>query len=56
MTVDTFKVIISGEGLYALWPADSDPPEGWRATGVDGVHQEHLTHIAEVWGVHGTIV
>ncbi|WP_214111122.1 MbtH family NRPS accessory protein [Acrocarpospora catenulata] len=53
----TFMVIISAEGQYALWPADSGPPpEGWRATGVDGVHQQHLDHIAQVWGVHGTIV
>ena len=54
--VPAFRVIISGDGQYGLWPADSDPPEGWRTTGVDGVQQEHLNRIAEVWGVHGIIV
>ncbi len=37
-------------GNYSLCPADRDIPEGWVATGVDGVFQEHLDRVAAALG------
>jgi MbtH protein len=45
----TYQVVINHEEQYSIWPADRDPPNGWRAVGVTGLKDDCLTHIGEVW-------
>jgi MbtH protein len=44
-----FCVVINGEEQYSVWPVGRDIPAGWRAEGFEGVKQECLAHIDEVW-------
>jgi MbtH protein len=43
------QVVVNDEDQYSLWPADQQPPGGWRAEGFTGSRQECLDHIDEVW-------
>jgi len=43
------QVVVNDEDQYSLWPADEQPPGGWRAQGFTGSRQECLDHIDEVW-------
>jgi MbtH protein len=45
----TFAVVVNHEEQYSIWPADREPPAGWRATGFTGAKAECLAHIDEVW-------
>jgi MbtH protein len=45
----TYDVVINPEEQYSIWPADREPPIGWRAVGVTGSKDECLTHIEQTW-------
>jgi len=42
-------VVVNDEEQYSLWPADREPPAGWRRAGYTGTEDECLAHIEEVW-------
>ncbi len=44
-----FEVVVNHEEQYSIWPADRDPPAGWRKAGKSGVKAECLAYINEVW-------
>ncbi|MGW0801593.1 MbtH family protein [Nonomuraea sp. NPDC002799] len=43
------QVVVNDEDQYSLWPADRQPPAGWRPEGFTGEQEECLRHIDEVW-------
>ncbi|MGB3299771.1 MAG: MbtH family NRPS accessory protein [Phormidesmis sp.] len=45
----TYRVVISDEGRYSIWPDYKEIPWGWRADGKIGSKQTCLDYIAEVW-------
>jgi len=45
----SYQVVINHEEQYSIWPADRDPPPGWRGVGVNGPRADCLKHIGEVW-------
>ena len=44
-----YRVVVNHEEQYSVWPADVDPPAGWRAQDTTGTRQQCLDHIAVVW-------
>lgn len=48
-TETVYKVVVNHEEQYSLWPADREPPLGWRDAGKAGTREECLAHIEEVW-------
>lgn len=44
-----FQVVTNHEEQYSLWPADREPPAGWRSVGKAGTKKECLAYIEEVW-------
>lgn len=44
-----YRVVISDEGRYSIWPEYKEIPWGWRAEGKLGSKQDCLDYIAEVW-------
>lgn len=44
-----YRVVISDEGQYSIWPAHKDNAYGWRSTDKQGSEQECLAYIALVW-------
>jgi MbtH protein len=44
-----YKVVVNHEEQYSIWPADRDNPLGWRDAGKNGLKQECLDYIGEVW-------
>ncbi len=44
-----YEVVINHEEQYSIWPADRDPPLGWRLVGKRGTKAKCLDHIEEVW-------
>jgi MbtH protein len=46
---EQFAVVVNDEEQYSVWPADQQPPAGWRRTGFAGGKDECLTHIDAVW-------
>jgi MbtH protein len=44
-----YQVVVNDEEQYSIWPADRDPPAGWRADGTRGPKAICLKHIEEVW-------
>ncbi len=44
-----YRVVISDEGRYSIWPDYKEIPWGWRAVEKSGPKQECLDYIAEVW-------
>jgi MbtH protein len=44
-----YNVVINHEEQYSIWPADREPPLGWRAVGKSGLKAECLAYIEEVW-------
>lgn len=51
MKVDTslYAVVINHEEQYSLWPADREPPRGWRAEGEKCTEKACIAYIEEVW-------
>ncbi|MEV6931504.1 MbtH family NRPS accessory protein [Dactylosporangium sp. NPDC051485] len=48
-TSELFAVVVNDEEQHSLWPADADPPAGWRPSGFTGTKDECVAHIDEVW-------
>lgn len=48
-TSGTLKVVVNHEEQYSIWPADRQPPGGWREVGKVGTKEECLAYIKEVW-------
>jgi MbtH protein len=44
-----YQVVVNHEEQYSIWPADREPPAGWRAVGPQGPKAECLAYISEVW-------
>jgi MbtH protein len=44
-----YRVVINHEEQYSIWPADREPPLGWKDVGKSGTKQECLEYIKEVW-------
>jgi MbtH protein len=44
-----YTVVVNHEEQYSIWPADREPPLGWRAVGKSGSKQECLDYIEAVW-------
>jgi MbtH protein len=44
-----FTVVVNDEEQYSIWPADRDPPLGWRPAGKAGPREDCLAYIREVW-------
>ena len=44
-----YKVVINNEEQYSIWPSERDNPIGWKDAGKDGLKQECLDYIKEVW-------
>lgn len=44
-----YRVVISFEEQYSIWPVDRDIPLGWTDAGKRGSKQEVLAYIQEVW-------
>ena len=45
----TYQVVVNHEEQYSIWPVDREIPAGWRAVGKQGLKQECLAYIGEVW-------
>jgi MbtH protein len=43
------KVVVNHEEQFSIWPADKEPPLGWREAGMIGSKDECLTYITDVW-------
>ena len=44
-----YKVVINHEEQYSIWPADREPPLGWKEVGTQGFKAECLAYIKDVW-------
>ncbi|HKS98461.1 MAG TPA: MbtH family NRPS accessory protein [Rugosimonospora sp.] len=44
-----YAVVVNDEEQYSIWPADREPPAGWRGEGTAGTRQECADHIDRVW-------
>jgi len=50
-TEDTtiYNVVVNHEEQYSIWPADREPPLGWREVGKQGPKADCLAYIKDVW-------
>ena len=46
---ESWKVVISIEDQYSIWPSFKAIPVGWRDEGKEGTREECLNYIKEVW-------
>ena len=44
-----YKVVVNDEEQYSIWFADREPPSGWALAGKEGLKEECLAYIEEVW-------
>ncbi len=44
-----YKVVVNHEEQYSIWPSDRENPIGWQDIGKNGLKQECLNYIKEVW-------
>jgi len=44
-----YQVVVNELEQYSLWPADREPPMGWRPAGKQGTKTECLDYIHEKW-------
>nr|MDZ8037551.1 MbtH family protein [Nostoc sp. CreGUA01] len=44
-----YKVVVNHEQQYSIWPSDRENPIGWEDIGKNGLKQECLNYIKEVW-------
>jgi MbtH protein len=52
MTTDEktiYKVVVNHEEQYSIWFADRDLPAGWENAGKEGLKEECLAYIEQVW-------
>ena len=45
----TYQVVINHEEQYSILPAGREIPGGWKAVGKQGMKEECLAYIEEVW-------
>ena len=48
-TEPIYRVVISDEERYSIWPEHKEIPWGWRADQTVGTKQECLDYIKTVW-------
>jgi len=44
-----YKVVVNHEEQYSIWPLKKEVPAGWREVGKQGLKEECLEYIEEVW-------
>jgi MbtH protein len=44
-----YDVVLNHEEQYSIWPADQEPPRGWRRAGKKGRKEDCLAYVDEVW-------
>lgn len=44
-----YEVVINDEEQYSIWPQHKEIPAGWHAVGKQGLKEECLSYINEVW-------
>lgn len=44
-----YAVVVNHEEQYSIWPAEKEPPRGWKSVGKSGSKEECLGYIKEVW-------
>lgn len=44
-----YKVVVSEEDQYSIWPAYKENARGWRDTGMQGSEPECLAFIKQSW-------
>ena len=44
-----YKVVVSHEEQYSIWPVDRENPKGWRDLDVSGSKSHCLDYIEQVW-------
>lgn len=44
-----YKVVVNHEEQYSIWPSERESPLGWKDVGKNGLKQECLDYIKEVW-------
>ena len=44
-----YKVVVNHEEQYSIWRSDRENPVGWKDVGKNGLKQECLDYIKEVW-------
>jgi MbtH protein len=44
-----YKVVVNHEEQYSIWPTERENPPGWKDVGKNGLKQECLDYIKEVW-------
>ena len=44
-----YKVVVNHEEQYSIWPAERENAMGWRDAGYQGLKQDCLNYIKEVW-------
>ena len=44
-----YKVVVNHEEQYLIWSLDRENPLGWKDTGKNGLKQECLDYIKQVW-------
>jgi MbtH protein len=44
-----FLVVVNHEEQYSIWPADREPPAGWRADGAPASKARCLARIDREW-------
>jgi MbtH protein len=44
-----YKVVVNHEEQYSIWPLERENPLGWKDAGKNGLKQECLDYIKEVW-------
>lgn len=44
-----YKVVVSVEAQYSLWPDEREIPVGWVYAGVKGSQTECLAYIEAIW-------
>ncbi len=44
-----FEVVFNHEEQYSIWPAGKEVPAGWTKAGRQGLKEECLAYINEVW-------
>jgi MbtH protein len=45
----SYKVVVSHEEQYSIWPAARARPLGWKDVGKRGLKAECLAYIKQVW-------
>lgn len=44
-----YKVVVNHEEQYSIWPITKETPLGWKEVGKEGLKDECLAYIEEVW-------